>query len=241
MDTINIPDAIALGLSYDEESHAKMNLLAAVYDAGGQNLGYIQAGGSLTNLFNGAIVHTGDTQGETIGDQENIVIDFRAIPPQATTIMFGTYLVTPSNTAASAYVHMLPMLRGEQISAQEASGGTRSIDFDSDEEDEQFLNECTTGTRGIGDEQEDDEFVRLYHEELDHNTAFQQQRGIVGGKLFRNHLGTWSFTPYRTVVNADPQFGLWPALEHYAKPQQPQQQQFYAPQQQVYGAPPAYY
>jgi len=246
MDTIPIPDAVALGLSYDEESGAKLNLLAAVYDSLGNNLGFIQAGGSLTSLFNGAITHTGDSQAETLGDQENIIIDFRGLPAQATTVMFGTYVVNPAtNGSSKPYVQMLPMLRNETIQAQEAAGGTRSIDFDSDEEDEQFLE---SGTRGIGDEEEEEEsFVRLFMDELDNHQSLPQQ-GFVAGKIFRNHLGTWSFTPFRTVVNADAQFGLWPALEHYAKPVQAQYQQSpqqspqfqHSPQQAYYGQPQGY-
>jgi len=226
--TVPIPDAIILGLSYDEDTKARLNLLSAAYDASGQNLGYIQAGGSLTSLFNGAITHTGDSQAHELGDHENIIFDLRQVPPHVSTILFGTYLVNPPVTGpAKAYVHMLPMLRNEQMEAHAAQGGTRSIDYDSDEEPSQG------GTRGIGDDDEDDEesFVRLYMDDLDAVGAqFCQQRGFVGGKIFRDQQGAWLFTPYRTVVNADPQLGLWPALEYYAKPQQP-----------AYGAPAPYY
>jgi hypothetical protein len=215
MDTVAIPDAIILGLSYDDESHAKINLLAAAYDASGQNLGYIQGGGNLTTLFNGAISHTGDSQAAELGDLENIVFDLRAVPAHVATILFGTYLVNqPQGAPSKAYVHMLPMIRNEQIEAQASVGGTRSIDFDSDEE----VNE--PGTRGIGEEEDDEEdFVRLYMDDLEAVGApFIQQRGFVGGKIFRDAQGYWRFTPYRTVVSADAQLGLWPALEHYARP-----------------------
>jgi len=227
--TAPIPDAIVLGLSYDEDSHAKMNLLSACYDAAGQNLGYIQAGGSLTSLFNGAIAHTGDTQAESLGDQENIIFDLRAVPVHVTTILFGSYMVNPpTNGPAKATVHMLPMVRNEQFEAQAAAGGTRSIDYDSDEE----LSE--PGTRGIGDEEDDDEsFVRLFQADLDEQgAALCQQRGFVGGKIFRDLQSPsgWAFVPFRTVVAADAQLGLWPALEYYARPQQP-----------AYGAPAPYY
>jgi len=224
-ETVLIPDAIALGLSYDEDTKARLNLLAAAYDGTGQNLGYIQAGGSMTSLFNGAISHTGDTQAGALGDQENIIFDLRSVPPHVSSILFGTYLVSPPVTGpAKAYVHMLPMLRNEQLEAQAASGGTRAIEYDSDEE----INE--PGTRAIGDENEDDEedFVRLFMADIDSVGAeFCQQRGFVGGKLFRDQQGIWRFTPYRTVVSADAQFGLWPALEHYARPAPPPQQGYY--------------
>jgi hypothetical protein len=175
-------------------------------------------GGQLTTLFNNAIQHTGDAAGETIGDHENIIFDLRQVPANVSQILFGSYLVQPPTSGLpKAYIHMLPMLRSEQIAAQETAGGTRSIDYDSDEDDIQ------PGTRGIGDEDENDDdesFVRLYQDELD-NTQFGVMKGFVGGKIFRDHqTGSWYLTPYRTPVNADAQFGLWPAFEHYAKPVQ---------------------
>jgi len=213
--TSPIPDAVMLGLSYDENTGAKLNLLASCFDAYGTNLGYIQPGGQLTSLFNNALVHTGDAAGATIGDDENIVIDLRQVPANVSQILFGSYLVTPPTSGLpKAYIHMLPMMRSEQIAAQESAGGTRSIDYDSDEDDVQ------PGTRGIGDEDEDDEeaLVRLYQDDLDH-TQFGSLKGFVGGKIFRDHQsGAWYLTPFRTPVNVDPQFGLWPAFEHYAKP-----------------------
>jgi len=192
--------------------------LASCFDVYGNNLGYIQSGGQLTSLFNNAIQHTGDAAGETIGDHENIVFDLRQVPANVSQILFGSYLVqTPTSGLPKAYIHMLPMLRSEQIAAQESSGGTRSIDYDSDEDDIQ------PGTRGIGDESDEDDdesLVRLYQDELDH-TQFGALKGFVGGKIFRDHQsGAWYLTPYRTPVNADAQFGLWPAMEHYAKPVQ---------------------
>jgi len=216
--TSPIPDAVILGISYDETTGAKMNLLASCFDASGNNLGYIQAGGQLTSLFNNAIQHTAQACAETIGDDENIVFDLRAVPANCSQILFGSYLVAPPTAGLpKAYIHMLPLMRSEQIAAQESAGGTRSIDYDSDEE-------LQPGTRGIGDEDEDElddeALVRLYQDELDH-TQFGAMRGFVGGKIFRDHQsGAWYLTPYRTPVSADPQFGLWPAFEHYAKPVQ---------------------
>jgi len=216
-ETVPVPDAVVVGLSYDAETGANVNLLASAFDAYGNNLGYIQAGGQLTNLFNSAIQHTGDSQAESLGDHENIVFDLRAVPPQCSTILFGAYLVNPpTHGVPKAYIHMLPMLRAEQIAQQETSGGTREIDYDSDEE-EKF----ESGSRGIGpeDDNDDDEsLVRLYMDELD-STTFGSQRGFVGGKLFRDpSSGAWFFTPFRTPVPADPNLGVWPAFEHYARP-----------------------
>lgn len=216
--TSPIPDAVFLGLSYDEHTGAKMNLLASCFDAFGNNLGYIQGGGQLTTLFNNAITHTGDAAGETIGDHENIVVDLRAVPATCSQILYGSYLVQPpTNGLPKAHIHMLPMLRPETVAAQEASGGTRSIDHDSDEEEE-----YKHGSRGVNDDDdendEDDSLVRLYQDELD-STQFGSLRGFVGGKMFRDaNTGNWFLTPYRTPVTADDQFGLWPAFEHYAKP-----------------------
>jgi len=204
-----------LGLSYDEATGAVINLLAACYDYQGTNLGYLQSGGQLTNLFNNAIQHTGNTAGATLGDHENIIFDLRQVPDHCSTILFGTYLVQPPNYGLpKAYIHMLPMLRSEHIEQQEAAGGTRSIDYDSEEEEHHEY-----GTRGIGPEDEDDyddSLVRLYQDDLD-NTGFGAQKGFVGGKIFKGQNGAWYLTPYRLAVNADAQFGLWPALEHYAK------------------------
>jgi len=214
--TSPIPDAVALGLNYDETTGAKLNLLASCFDAYGNNLGYIQAGGQLTSLFNNAITHTGEAAGETIGDDENIIMDLRQVPANCSQILFGSYLVAPPTSGLpKAYIHMMPMLRSEQIAAQESSGGTRSIEDDSDDEIE-------AGTRGIGDESEDDDesLVRLYQDELD-QTQFGSLKGFVGGKIFRDHqTGAWYLTPFRVAVNADASFGLWPAFEHYAKPVQ---------------------
>jgi len=209
--TSPIPDAVALGLYYDEQTGAKLNLLASCFDAYGNNLGYIQGGGQLTSLFNNAITHTGDAAGESLGDHENIVVDLRAVPANCSQILFGSYLVqTPSNGLPKADIHMLPMLRSETIDAH----GTH-VEHDEQEE------EMQGGNRGVEDEEEEedeDDMVKLYQDDLDH-TQFGSLRGFVGGKMFRDaNTGNWFLTPYRTPVNADPQFGLWPAFEHYAKP-----------------------
>jgi len=208
-----IPDAIMLGISYDEDTQAKLNLLASCFDGYGQNLGYIQAGGSLTSLFNNAIHHAGDSHSDSIGDHENIIFDLRAVPQNVATIMFGAYLVNaPTSHPAKAHIHMLPMIRDEHIEAQQ----TQTIEYDSEEDAPE------SGTRGIGDEDENDEedFVRLYLDDLDAvGATFYQQRGFVGGKITRDQTGVWRLTPYRTVVQADPNAGgLWPAFEYYAKP-----------------------
>jgi len=218
-ETVPIPDAVALGLSYDSDTGANINLLASAFDAYGQNLGYIQSGGQLTSLFNNAIQHTGDSHAASLGDHENIVFDLRALPPQCSTILFGSYLVSPpTHGLPKAYIHMLPMLRPEHIAHQESTGGTREIDYDSDEEEAHH--EAASGTRGVGSEDEnddDDSLIRLYMDELD-NTAFGSQRGFVGGKLFRDlNTGAWYLTPFRLPVQADPNLGVWPAFEHYSK------------------------
>jgi hypothetical protein len=213
-ETVPVPDAVALGLNYDAKTGASINLLAAAFDYQGANLGFIQGGGQLMSLFNNAIQHAGNSQADSIGDNENIIFDLRAIPPNCTSVLFGTYLVTPpSQGLPKASIHMLPMLRQENIPIPEA--GTRGIEDDEEEEEEEE-EMGQGGTRGIEDDDEDD-LIRLYQDDLD-STTFGSQKGFVGGKLFRDQQGAWFFTPFRLPVDADAQFGLWPALEHYGKP-----------------------
>jgi len=55
------PDAITVGLCWDthQTGQANMDLLASVFNAYGQNMGYIQ-GAYCPSLFNNAIWHSGD-------------------------------------------------------------------------------------------------------------------------------------------------------------------------------------
>jgi len=208
-------------------------------------------------LFGKAITHTGDNDGNgvdtVLGDSENIIFDLRAVPAECTQIMFGALVVTPPADANSSrpYLHMLPMMREETINAQIASGGTRTIQYD-DSDDEDSGDEYSTssnsshhnsfgpqhGTRGINDDDDDDEeddrhkFVKLFHAELAQYPDMLQQRGFVAGQLFR--IGSeWHFTPYRTVVTIDPQYGLWPAFDHYAQFNTTQQSCYPSPQSSV--------
>jgi len=200
--TSPIPDAVALGLYYNENSGAKLNLLASCFDAYGTNLGYIQGGGQLTTLFNNAITHTGEA---ATGDHENIVVDLRSVPANCSQILFGSYLVeTPTTGLPKAHIHILPMLRPDTV---EQHGSTPAVHEEEAHEEEHEE-----------EEEDEDDMVKLYQDDLDH-TQFGSLRGFVGGKLFRDsNTGSWFLTPYRTPVNADAQFGLWPAFEHYAKP-----------------------
>jgi len=201
--TSPVPDAVALGLFYDEATGAKLNLLASCFDAYGTNLGYIQGGGQLTSLFNNAITHTGDA---ATGDHENIVVDLKAVPANCSQILFGSYLVqTPTSGLPKADIHMLPMLRSDAVEQH----GTPAAHEEVEEESHEGEHE---------EEEDEDDMVKLYQDDLDH-TQFGSLRGFVGGKIFRDsNTGNWFLTPYRTPVNADAQFGLWPAFEHYAKP-----------------------
>jgi len=225
----------------------------------GENLGFIQGTADRTSLFGKAITHTGDNDGTgvdtVLGDSENIIFDLRAVPNQCTQIMFGCILVTPPHDLSSSrpYLHMLPMMREETINSQIASGKTRTIQYDdSDDEDSDDSSSSNPphnstgpqhGTRGINDNDDDDDdddgrhkFVKLFHAELAQYPNMNQEKGFVAGKLFRAG-SEWQFTPYRTVVASDPQYGLWPALDHYAKLSDQscyQQQQQYSQHPQDY-------
>jgi len=252
METIPIPDAVTVGLGWDNDHLTDYDLLAAAYSANGQNLGFIQGTSDRTSLFGKAITHTGDNDGTgvdtVLGDSENIIFDLRAVPPECTQILFGSLVVTPPHDLNSSrpYLHMLPMMREETIKAQIASGGTRTIQYeDSDDEDseDEFSSSSSSsgqqhgqqhgqhGTRGINDDDDDEDdgddrhkFVKLFHAELAQYNTMIQQKGFVAGKIFR-YGSEWHFTPYRTVVTADPQYGIWPALDYYATADQQQQQQ----------------
>jgi hypothetical protein len=263
METILVPDALTVGLGWDIDQSTDYDLLAAAFSESGQNLGFIQGTAEHTALFGKGIVHTGDNDGTMVdtvlGDSENIVFDLRAVPPECSSILFGALLITPPTNvnASKPYLHMLPLLREETINAQIASGGTRTIQYeDSDDESDSDESDSNSnaqpyGTRGITDSQDDEEaedrhkFVKLFHAELSQYPDMLHQKGFVAGKLFRNG-NEWYFTPYRTVVQADPQYGLWSALEYYAKyPNQMPQQQQQLPQSfggyppQNYGQPPS--
>jgi hypothetical protein len=248
MDTIQVPDAITVGLGWDFDQNTDYDLLASAYSADGRNLGFIQGTSNMMSLFNKAIQHTGDNDGTTdvdsvLGDSENIIFDLRAVPQECDQILFGALLVTPpiNPSESRPYIHMLPMLRPEQVEAQKAAGGTREIQYDDSDDDSSDDDSNTNspqvpyGTRGIGDEDDDDsgdnrhDFVTLFYDELSRFPNMLDQKGFVGGKLFRSG-GEWMFTPYRTVVSIDPQYGLWPALDYYGKYNSQQQQQ---PQQQL--------
>jgi len=255
MDTIPIPDALTVGLGWDSDNRTDYDLVAAAYDASGTSLGYIQGAKDMMSLFNKAITHTGDNDGTSdvdtvLGDSENIVFDLRSVPSSCTQILFGATLVTPPENIqySKPYLHMLPLIRPEVVESQKAAGGTREIqddsDSDSDSDDDTSHSSPSYGTRGVTDDglEEDNrhDFVTLFHSELIQYPEMLSQRAFVGGKIFRAG-SEWMFTPYRTVVQMDPQYGIWPAFDHYAKlqSQQPAQQYGYPQQQQQqYTSPP---
>jgi len=238
MKTIQIPDAVTIGAGWDDLSgrnDANVDLLGAVYDASGRNLGYLQ-GSYNKSLFNNAIWHTGDDTGgggdsrikEYLGDNEGIVADLRALPYEVSVIVFAAHLVN-GVPIKNGYVHLLPLMRPDQIEAQKVSGKARAIeDSDSEYEDsdsgDDYNNNSPYGTRGFEDSssQDDDRhgsFVKLFESNLDYYPNFNQQRGFVAGKITRSSYDQtqWLFTPLRCVVTSDPQNGLWPALEYYAR------------------------
>lgn len=238
--TIPIPDAVTIGLGWDEDVQANFDLIAAVFNQAGQNVGYVQGKQNFQRLFNNAIYHTGDDVDGSVttvlSDNENIVADLRALPADVAHIMVGVYLVDVLNIqSARAYIHLLPMMREEQIQSQIAAGGTRSIDWESDS-DSDSDDEAQSGTRGVEGSGHDPvhDFIKLYHDELDRYPGFYQQRGFVAGRISRQGA-SWTFTPYRLTVQSDPNYGVWPAFDHYAKQAQnsTQQQAAPAPFQQV--------
>jgi len=235
MDIISVPDAVTIGLGWDFDHSTDYDLLAAAYGTNGENLGFIQGTAERTSLFGKAILHTGDNDGTSnvdtvLGDSENIILDLRAVPPQCAQILFGILIITPPHdmNQCRPYVHMLPMMRPETIDAQKAAGRTREVQgSDSEDSDEEYHSSPSSssssyagGTRGINDEDEDEDdrhdFIKLFHDELSQHPEMLAQKGFVAGRLFRSGA-EWSFQPYRTVVASDPQYGIWPALDHYAK------------------------
>jgi len=215
MATFASPDAVTLGLCWDTKhpGQANMDLVSAAYNGLGQNLGYIQ-GSFNRSLFNGAIWHSGDdVQGGTksdltslTGDNENIVIDFLKLPPEATCLMIGVLLVQAQSQLATAEVHIAPLLRGEQVEATSGASGTRAVgDDDSDDESE-------------SDDESQQELVKLFQSDLHLLPDFPQKRGFVAGRFLRTSPQGWSWTPIRQVVQADPNSGIWPVLEYYGKP-----------------------
>jgi len=219
--TIPAPDAVTLGLLWDTQSsgQANMDLLASVFNAYGQNLGYIQGAFNRT-LFNGAIWHSGDdvkggvkSELSTLtGDNENIVVDFLKLPPEASCIMIGVLLVQAQSQLAKAEIHISPLLRGDQVESQFGAppagvSGTRGLGDDENSDSE-----------SDSEDESDDELVQIFTADLEQIPGFPQQRGFVAGRFLRTGPQAWSWTPIRHVVQADPTSGIWPTLEYYGKP-----------------------
>jgi len=205
-EVISVPDLLTLGLGWKANHPINLDLLATVYLQNRTNAGYLQ-GSFNKSLFNDALTHTGDDQtgGVTsaLGDNENIILDLRRVPWEVQVVTFGALLVSGSSVGSGAYLHMLPLLREENI-----AGGK---EIQHEEEAGEWIEEGS----GSGVQ---DEYMKLYHDDIADNPNFESQRGFVGGKIFRNPNSPtgWSFLPVRQPVPLNPQGGLWPALEHYA-------------------------
>jgi len=205
-DIISVPDLLTLGLGWKANHPVNLDLLAAVYLQNRTNGGYLQ-GSFNKSLFSDALTHTGDDQtgGVTsaLGDNENIILDLRRVPMDVQVVTFGAVLVSGSAVGSGAYLHMLPLLREENIA------GGREIQ--SEEEAGEWIEEGSSS--GV-----QDEFMKLYHDDIAENPNFETQKGFVGGKIYRNpnSKSGWSFLPVRQAVPLNAQNGLWPALEHYA-------------------------
>jgi len=205
-EVISVPDLLTLGLGWKANCPINLDLLASVFLQNRTNAGYLQ-GSFNKSLFNDALTHTGDDQtgGVTsaLGDNENIILDLRRVPLEVQVVTFGATLVSGSSVGSGAYLHMLPLLREENI-----AGGK---EIQHEEEAGEWIEEGS----GSGVQ---DEFMKLYHDDIADNPNFESQKGFVGGKIFRNPNSPtgWSFLPVRQPVPLNPQGGLWPALEHYA-------------------------
>jgi hypothetical protein len=249
---VPLPDAITIGLGWDSDySNVNLDLLASVFDYNGKSIDYVQ-GSSRQNIFNGGITHSGDDvqghssgQGENslstiLGDNEHVTIDFRLVPQEAATIIIGGLLVSAPHGVKNTYINVLPLIRADSVSSNAVQ-----VEYDSDEGES---NSPQPGSRGFtpgqgssSAEDEDDELILLYKAILDQN--FVNQRGFIAVKLERTQ-GGWNLLPVRQVVGIDQQYGLWPSMEYYAKPQQQQYNQGYGQQQQQQynqGAPGAFF
>jgi len=242
-----LPDAVTVGLGWDsDQGNVNLDLLGSVFDYNGKSIGYVQ-GSSSKNIFNGFVTHTGDdVQGSSAatssentiatvtGDNENITIDLapHVIPQNAATIVVGVLLVSAQSNISNCYVNVMPLLRQDHVPTN-----APKVDYDSDEGEPAAA--AGHGERGLGGAgsyaDEDDDLFLLYKSKLEQqHPDFFNSRGFVAIKLERLPTGGWQLVPIRAVVPIDPQYGLWPALEHYGKPQ-PQQQY------QQYGQQPAYF
>jgi hypothetical protein len=230
---VPLPDAVTIGLGWDSDyKDVNLDLLASAFDYNGKSIGYVQ-GSSQKWAFNGGLTHSGDdVQGSSaqsqsndntlatlLGDNEHITVDFRLIPPEAASIVVGVLLVSAPNGVKDCYVNVLPLLRADSVPTNAVQ-----VEYDSDEGE----SSPAPGSRGIGGpgtssaDDEDDELILLYKAKLEQFPNFIQYRGFISTKFERTQ-GGWQLVPIRQVVGIDQQYGLWPSMEHYAKPQQYQQ------------------
>jgi hypothetical protein len=218
---ITMPDSVAVGLGWDGDYKINLDLLGAVYDGYGQLLGCL-AGNYNLSLFNNAIFHSGDdTSGgqsgkfaNAFGDNENIIIDFRKLPPEALTIVIGVQLMQPVQQLARTYVHMIPLFHEDEL-PQTAVQGSRAVSYDeddsSDDEDEDNEADAKKADR--------EQFVRLFNLDLENQPHFTSCGGIIPGKFVKNYqTGHWFFNPLRQIVQVDATAGLWPWMEQFKAP-----------------------
>jgi len=242
-DPLLLPDAITIGLGWDSEgANLNLDLLGSVFNSSGQSIGYVQ-GSSNKLLFNGGISHSGDdTSGSSLssvlGDNEHITIDFRLIPPEATSIVVGALLVSGTGLR-NCYINVLPLIRSDSVPSN-----AQSVEYDSDSGDDQPNAPGLSYTGPPQDDDGDEELILLYKSKLDQqHPYFSQSRGFVALRLCRNQQGSWQMVPVRQVANIDQQYGLWPSLEYYQNyvaASQGQQTYGYGQQNQAYGGAPGY-
>jgi hypothetical protein len=201
--------------------------LGSVFNSQGQSLGYVQ-GSTNKFLFNNGISHSGDdvagsNLSSILGDNEHITIDFRRVPPEASTIVIGVLLVSGSGLR-NVYLNVLPLLREEDV-PRDAIG----VEYDSSDSEDEHRPSPSANYLNQTDDDGDSELILLFKTKIEmQHPDFANKRGLVPFKLSRDQYGSWQLFPIRQTTNIDPQYGLWPSLERY-------QHQSYS--QQNYGQP----
>lgn len=234
---VPLPDAITIGLGWDSDyANVNLDLLASVHDASGKSLGYVH-GSQNPRLFNGGVSHSGDDVAGSsssssenslttvLGDNEHVTVDFRLLPPEAASIIIGALLVSAPNGIKTTYVNILPLLRADSVSSN-----ATEVEYDSDEDEGPAP---APGSRSVGaasssPDDGDDELILLFKSKLEQqHPEFAHSRGFIAAKIERTYQGGWQLQPIRQVVNIDPNYGLWPSMEYYARPPPQYQQQGY--------------
>jgi len=240
-DPVPLPDALTVGLGWDSDSaNVNLDLLGSVFNAQGKSIGFVQ-GSSNKTLFNNGISHSGDdvagsNLSSILGDNEHITIDFRLVPPEATTIVIGVLLVSGSGLR-NAYLNVLPLLRQESVPSSAVA-----VEYDSDSDDDGRPSPSSNYVNLQNDDDGDDELILLFKSKIEmQHPDFHQTRGFVPLKLKKSQYNEWELIPIRQTTTLDPQYGLWTPIERFAGQGNNTPQNFGQPQQafnqNYYGQP----